>query len=276
LDQCIEDDGYSHPENLDSESKKKLNDAMEELAELSNPYEPNSFTPKPYMQRKVAYEILSWQKFINEKTYTVAEINDFNNLATKVYNESVSKGDPKLFSDFIRYNARFTVNPEYITMVFGKDADPDTLDSNLYKAKLMKSAIQALVRPDASFPVIINGKPILTRNLQRYENNMDFWMSCKILDEEIEANRPKRDKAFFETIKKYFKFEKLPYLDASNQVIDKTTGQPTNDLNKALSFFEHIVEKYTNIAESDGYIPGVVDNTGRLISFTGTHDEIKD
>lgn len=268
LDQCIGDDGFSHPENLDDTSKRNLDDALEELKELSNPFEPNGVDYKPEEQRKIAFEILSWQKFINEQTYSVADLQKFTDLANKVYNKAVAANNKKLWEDFIKYNARYSVNPHYITFVFGNFKDTPTINAELYKAQLQKSALQALVRTK-------DGDPILTRDLQQFVNDIEFWKKCKENDEIIEHLREKRDKAFVDRLNYYFKFNPIPYRDASGQMIDKHTGQPTTDEDKAIKYVDYIIDVYTQRAIRDGYIDGITDGNGNLIPFRGTDDEIR-
>jgi hypothetical protein len=216
LDLCMDDeDGMSHPEDLSPEDKKKLDDAYEELNNVSNPFNDDG-SYKDLEDRKVAFEIRSWQKFINERTYNQGDLDAFFDAATKARNKSIAENNPKLYSDFLKYNATYTVNPAFLRLVFG-DSVEDDINSILYKAKILKASLQSLVRDKSN-------RPILTRDLEKFTTNIGFWLSCKSMDEVIEQTREKKDIAFAKKIKDNFDFLYIKKTNQYGQMIDRNTG----------------------------------------------------
>lgn len=267
LDLCIRPDGSSHPEDLSREDKKKLDDAYDELSALSSPYNEDG-TDKDREGRRMAYEILSWEKFINERTYSQANVAEFDVILQQVYNDAVAKNDMQLYYDFMKYNTTYEINPAFIRQVLGNDVDPD-IKARLYRAKMKRSALRALVKNKDT-------RPILTRDLEKFTGNMNFWLQCKEVDEMIEATRTKKDIDFALRFADNFSMDLIPYIDPSGRMLDKVTRQPTNNVEKALSFVQYLTEYYTNLAMQNGYIDGVVDDTGNLIQFTGSQQDIMD
>jgi hypothetical protein len=66
LDLCTDSKtGFSYPEKLSIQDKKKLDDWYKELDDLSNPYNEDG-TPKQDEDRQTAFEIRAWQKWLGE------------------------------------------------------------------------------------------------------------------------------------------------------------------------------------------------------------------
>ena len=53
------------------------------------------------------------------------------------------------------------------------------------------------------------------KNLTKYDNNIDFYVSCKEVDEYINEARTKQDKDAVELYNQYFQTQDQPYFDAA-------------------------------------------------------------
>lgn len=272
LDLCTDSNtGFSHPENLSSDDKKKLDQWYSELDNLSNPYNEDG-TPKMDDQRQMAFEIRAWQKWIGEKLSSNINYKAFEEEVDRITQEAQDKNNPRLISDFFKYNSQFGINPDFIEQTIGQFPSAEDTDQAVIHAKLIKRSLQNLVK-------IQNG---YTRDLQKMENNPSFWLDCKHIDQIIEDGRTSQSVEFAKTFEENFIHSEILYrdehgfaIDAFGQQVDPKDEHLHNDL---LTYREYLINSYANLAITNPShtIPGLNDENGNPIVFNGTADQVKD
>lgn len=124
---------------------------------------------------KMAFEVRAWRKWIGSHTDSRHLQAQFNTELNQAYQDSVQKGDPSIYYDFLRFNASVGINPDYIEQTVG-DLKSTREDGDLsLRGKLMKASLQDMVKSQLQY----------TRNLKEKENDPLFWLKCKSADQAI-------------------------------------------------------------------------------------------
>lgn len=276
LDKCTDEDGFVIIENLDKKDLQKYDAARRELENLSNPFEEDG-SIKSDEDLQMAMEIKSWQSFINNGTDVSTDYY--------LYNEELAKiTDPVKRANFIKYNSRYSINPEYLKLM--PTLDRTSEDYDVIKARYIKSMLQNCVMYDHA--------TTLEKDLGKYENynaKSFFWKQCKENDQII-ADGSQADKDFVEEFGQNFKSVQQVYRDKVGNAyhIDGTVATQAevdayykeNDSNvraqfRMMTWFDYMINKYVNEAQTKGVIANVVDPNGNLIDFTNMNpDAIRD
>ena len=260
------DTGISHPEKLDPEDQQILDDLYEQLDDLACPFEKDNINiRKEEEDYKIALEIKAWQKYINKENTKNINWKEFNK------EREIAKSENNEYN-FLKYNASWGINEDLIDKVFGKfkDAD-DTVGSVL--AGMLKQGLNSLVKVQNT----------IYKNLSKYDNNIDFYLSCKEADEYIDEHRNKQDKEAVELYNEYFQTKEQPYFDMAgnryfrgkneNDEYVKIPASVNADYDALLTHFDYMVAKYTDIARNQGFIEGVANDDGSIVDFTNMTDQ---
>jgi hypothetical protein len=95
--------------------------------------------------------------------------------------QSVNTGNPRLYNDFVKYNSRIGINPDFIKQTIGDMRSGKTDTDTSFRGKLLRASLQGMV----------SNPHIFGRELQKMANNPLFWLHCKASDQAIEdANDP--------------------------------------------------------------------------------------
>lgn len=271
LDMCTDPEtGFSYPERLFPEDKKKLDDWKYELDKLSNPYNEDE-TNKVDEDRQMAFEILAWQKFIGDALESNVDFESFEKEYNKILEEAKNTNNPNLIYDFFKYNSRFGIHPDFIKQTLGAFSYTESLDPISIHSKLLKRALQNLIKTSTGY----------TRDLQKMENNPSFWLDCKHTDQYIENGKIKQNKDFADMLNQNFEFQEILYRDANGFAIDsngnKVDPKDEKTHNDLLTYQQYLINKYTSLAITSPTrtIPGLNDENGNPIIFNGNSEEIK-
>ena len=271
LDKCTDQKtGLSYPERLNDQDKKSLDAWRDALDKLSNPYNED-LTPKTDGELQMAFEIRAWQKWLGEKLQTTVDLDEYTNELTKLEDEARITGNWKLVQDFIKYNSRIGINPDFLNQTIGKFTKSHPQNQDVIHAQYLKQVLQSMVKTAKDY----------TRDLSLMENKPEFWLRCKKIDQIIEDGKSPSSADFVKELTDNFSFDQILYRDAYGRAID-STGNPVkpedegvhNDL---LTYQQYLINKYTNDALNSPTrtILGLVDNNGNPIVFNGTADQVE-
>lgn len=270
LNLCSDDDGFAHPEKLDSVDKQKLDYWYQQEHDLSNPYNEDG-TPKTGEERQIALEISAWQTWIGKQLEKDINWGKFIDEHNRVEAEAISTNNITLLLDFFKYNSSLQIHPDFLNQTLGSLTHIDSSDPRSILAHYLRKSIQGLVKSPKGY----------TRDLSRMENKPSFWASCKELDQLIEDTRVTQSREYADMFSQNFKFEDILYRDANGFAIDAFGNQvqPQDESNHRdlVTFMQYMVNKYTALAmaSSNRTIPGVFDDNGNLIVFNGTIQDVQ-
>ena len=265
--------GLVYPERLSSDDQLSLDRWKDRLDKFTSIFNDDG-SYKIGEDLKMAYEVRAWQKWIGEHNDSDVLQDDFNAELNFIKQESIRTNNPKLYNDFIKYNSRIGINPDFIKQTVGdmKSGKTDT-DTSL-RGKLLRASLQGMVSNPRMFG----------RELKKMENNPLFWLQCKASDQAIEdANDPDNksgwDKDKVEAFQENFYQRDLLYVDEYGFFIDEN-GNKINpndpsvksleDAGKLLTFRSWLINKYTDEAFRTGQVNGLIDeSTGQHIDFSG-------
>lgn len=264
LNKCKDKDtGFSYPERLTNpEDQRKLDMWNHQLEQLSNAYNEDG-TIKTDEDRQMAFELKAWQKWIGSKMESDIDYDGYMSERNKIEQECVNTGDYTPLQLFIKYNSSVGINPNLINIVFHKQQDVSPESHDVTYARLIRGMLKSTVKGSGLEP-----------DLKRMLNNIQFWIDCKNTDQVIEDGGEKQsDVANFSD---YFSMQPVLYKDEYGYYLDENLNQ-TQDESEAISFYQYIVDHYTQIARNDGQIIGLNDDNGNIIDFSQYTDEaIKD
>lgn len=267
LDLCIGKDGYSHPENLSPEEQQKLDEYRQRLDDLRNPYtDTGEF--KPEEEKRIAFEIRAWERWLSQQLSSEVDLEGFQQAEQEIKQKSIQENNPKLYTDFIKYNATFGINPNFIDQTIGMFEKVPENSIPLVKARILKAANESLLKTTKG----------MTRDFRRMENNIQFWLKCKEIDQIIEDNKVKQSKDFADAYSRNFYNKMLYYQDINGNYFD-IFGHQINDPDNSnstyptMTWFNYIVNKYVDLAKNTGTIPGLLDANGNPANFSGYTDE---
>lgn len=273
--------GLVYPEKLSDEDKRQLDQWTSKLEKFTNPFnEDGSY--KMGEDLKMAYEVRAWQKYIGQFNDSKHLQDQFNAELTEAYQKSISENNPRIYQDFLRFNASVGINPDFIEQTVGsmKSMRSDT-DLSL-RGKLMRAALQDQVKMQLSYQ----------RDLGSKKNNPLFWLRCKQSDQAIEDSKDPNNKSGWDKDKvKQFKDNfydrEILYIDPITRMYIDENGNQVNpnspdakmleDAGKLLTFRQYLINEYTNEALQNGYVEGLIDeSTGLPLDFSGlTAQEIR-
>lgn len=273
--------GLVYPERLSDEDKRQLDQWTSKLEKFTNPFnEDGSY--KMGEDLKMAYEVRAWQKYIGQFNDSKHLQDQFNAELTEAYQKSISENNPRIYQDFLRFNASVGINPDFIEQTVGsmKSMRSDT-DLSL-RGKLMRAALQDQVKMQLSYQ----------RDLGSKKNNPLFWLRCKQSDQAIEDSKDPNNKSGWDKDKvKQFKDNfydrEILYIDPITRMYIDENGNQVNpnspdakmleDAGKLLTFRQYLINEYTNEAMQNGYVEGLIDeSTGLPLDFSGlTAQEIR-
>ena len=267
---CSDDDGFSHPEELDDVDKQKLDYWYDQMQDLSNPYNDDG-TPKTGDERRMALEITAWQTWIGSQLEKNIDWDKFNNAYNEIVAKANSTNNRRLIFDFFKYNSQLQIHPDFLKQTLGSLTHVDSTSPEFILSNYLRRSIQSLVKSDKQY----------TRDLEKMENKPSFWIECKKLDQTIEDTRLTQSKEYAAMFENSFKFVDILYRDANGFAIDSFGNQvqPQDERNHRdlLTFMQYLVNKYTAVAlaRPDRTIPGFVDETGNHIVFNGSQQDVK-
>lgn len=265
LNKCQDQNtGLVYPERLEDEDKDQLDMWISKLDKFTNLFnEDGSY--KDGEDLKMAYEVRAWQRWIGSNTNREHLQDQFNTELTNAYQRSISEGNPKIYKDFLRFNASSGINPDYIKQTVGSlnSGKPDT-DLSL-RGKLMRSSLQDQVKMQLSYG----------RRLWEKRNDPLFWLKCRQADQYIDdAAYPKTkgswDQETYKKFKENFYDRELLYVDDKGFYVDENGNSVNpNDPNaksleeagKLLTFREWLINEYTNEALTTGQVAGLIDES---------------
>lgn len=273
LNKCQDpNNGLVYPEKLSKDDKLQLDRWTAKMDKFTSIFNDDG-SYKSGEDLKMAFEVRAWRKWIGSHTDSRHLQAQFNTELNQAYQDSVQKGDPSIYYDFLRFNASVGINPDYIEQTVG-DLKSTREDGDLsLRGKLMKASLQDMVKSQLQY----------TRNLKEKENDPLFWLRCKSADQAIQDGKEEgaggwsKDKV--EAFQDNFYDRDILYVDDNNFYIDENGNQINpNDPNakvleeagKLLTFRQYLINKYTNEAMTNGHVAGLIDeSTGALIDFTG-------
>ena len=265
--------GLVYPERLSSDDQLSLDkwkDRLDKFTSIFN--EDGSY--KIGEDLKMAYEVRAWQKWLGQHNNSEVMQDDFNRERIQIQQESINTNNPRLLNDFLKYNSRVGINPDYIKQSIG-DMRSGKMDTDTsFRGKLLRASLQGMV----------NNPKIFCRELHKMINNPLFWLHCKSSDQAIEdANDPDNtsgwDKDKVEAFQKDFYQKDILYVDEYGFYIDEN-GNKVNpndpstkgleDAGKLLTFRQYLINRYTDEALRTGQVLGLIDeSTGTPIDFSG-------
>ena len=272
LDKCTDKDGFVRIEELSQKDLQKYDLARKELENLSNPFNEDG-SLKSLEALQMAMEIKSWQNFINEDVDTITAFNEYEAELQKIT-------DPIKRANFIKYNSKYSINPDYLKNMPKQSRQGETYE--VVKARYIKSMLQNCVMYDHS--------TTLERDLGQYENygvNSQFWQNCKEVDQMI-SDGSQTDKSFMEEFEKYFKSVPQVYRDKRGIAyhLDGTVAtdaeiqayyRENDNIVRAnyglLTWYDYMINTYIQKAKTDGIVNGMFDDNGQLIDFSNKSDE---
>lgn len=271
LDLCTDKiTGLHHPENLSDENKKKLDLWKHELDKLSDVFDEDGWL-KTDEDLQMAEEIRAWESWIGEKMVTQTDLDLFlqerAEIETRVQNGEIP---PKILTDFDRYNATFGINQDFINQTIGQFDNPKGEPSDVVEARMRRRCIADMVKLPFNK---------LDRDMSNFEDKKQLWVYQKLYDQTVEDGRVTRSKDMAEEFDKNFFMKDVLYRDENGYAVD-TQGnivQPQDESSRRdlLTFYEYMVQKYTDEALSNGTIAGLVDLQGNVYHFSGSRDEIE-
>lgn len=271
LDKCTDKDGFVRVEELSQKDLQKYDLARKELENLSNPFNEDG-SLKSLEALQMAMEIKSWQNFINKDVDTITAFNEYEAELQKIT-------DPIKRANFIKYNSKYSINPDYLKNMPKQSRQGETYE--VVKARYIKSMLQSCVMYDHS--------TTLERDLGQYENygvNNEFWQNCKEVDQMI-SDGSQTDKSFMEEFEKYFKSVPQVYRDKRGIAyhLDGTVAtdaeiqayyRENDNIVRAnyglLTWYDYMINTYIQKAKTDGIVNGMFDDNGQLIDFSNKSD----
>lgn len=271
LDKCTDEDGFVRVEELSQKDLQKYDLARKELENLSNPFNEDG-SLKSLEALQMAMEIKSWQNFINQYVDITTAFDEYEAELQKIT-------DPVKRANFIKYNSKYSINPDYLKKMPKRIRQGETY--NVVKARYIKSMLQNCVMYDHS--------TTLERNLGQYENygvNNQFWQNCKEVDQML-SDGSQMDEQFMKEFGKYFKSVPQVYRDKQGRAYHLDGTVATNDEIQAyykendnivranyglLTWYDYMVNTYIQKAKTDGIVNGMFDDNGQLIDFSNKSD----
>ena len=255
LNKCKDKEtGFSYPERLtDPEDQRKLDMWNHQLEQLSNAYNEDG-TIKTDEDRQIAFELKAWQKWIGSQINSDIDYDSYVSERKKIEEECNKTGDFTPLQLFVKYNATIGINPNLINMIFrdAEDINPESHD--VIYARLIRGMLKSAVKGDGLEP-----------DLRRMMNNIQFWIDCKNTDQIIEDGGEHNTETH--DFSDYFYMHPIPYRDEQGYYLNEDLEQTVNE-DEAISFYQYMVDHYTQIAQNDGYIPGLNDDEGNPIDFS--------
>lgn len=255
LNKCKDKEtGFSYPERLtDPEDQRKLDMWNHQLEQLSNAYNEDG-TIKTDEDRQIAFELKAWQKWIGNQISSDIDYDSYKSERKKIEEECNKTGDFTPLQLFVKYNATIGINPNLINMIFkdAEDINPESHD--VIYARLIRGMLKSAVKGDGLEP-----------DLRRMMNNIQFWIDCKNTDQIIEDGGEHNTETH--DFSDYFYMHSIPYRDEQGYYLNEDLEQTVNE-DEAISFYQYMVDHYTQIAQNDGYIAGLNDDEGNPIDFS--------
>ena len=235
LDKCTDaNTGLSYPERLNDQDKASLDAWRASLDDLSNPFN-DDMTPKSDDERQIAFEIRAWQKWIGEKMTTEVDLDAYTDELTRLTTEASQTGDYKPVWDFVKYNSRMGINPDFIEQTIGGFVKSHPTDQLAIHAQYLKQALQSMVKTQRGY----------TRDLAKMENRPEFWLNCKRMDQLIEDGRSSADPDFAKALDENFSFDQIIYRDAYGKAVDANgnTVEPADEHlhNDLLTYQQYLI-----------------------------------
>lgn len=275
LDKCTDEYGFVRVEELNQKDLQKYDLAKKELENLSNPFNEDG-SLKSLEALQMAMEIKSWQNFINKDVDTITAFNEYEAELQKIT-------DPVKRANFIKYNSKYSINPDYLKNMPKQSRQGETYE--VVKARYIKSMLQNCVMYDHS--------TTLERDLGQYENydvNNQFWQNCKEVDQMI-SDGSQTDGSFMEEFEKYFKSVPQVYRDkrgiayhldgtkATEAEIASYYKENDNIVRanyRLLTWYDYMVNTYIQKAKTERFVNGIYNDDGQLIDFSNkSEDDIK-
>ena len=279
LQKCIDrSTGIPHPERLSATDRVKLKMWQDAKKDLENPYTASG-APKVDEEFTMALEIAAWNKWVASKTNSSLDYDLYEKELQSVQNEANRTGNQQLVSDFINFNTELKIHPDYLPKLkFFKRWG----NSNWMKYTAVLDQISRLIKiPNYPWSV----------DLSIVKNNIFFLIDAKNADAALNANinkpdyvggKPSKDtlKALAEEYEDKISEHLAPYIDPSGRMWTKS-GQPYNpsihSQNDLLTWFDYLLEHFTNVAINSGTIPGIVDRLGNPVPCRSmTKQQIRD
>ena len=255
LNKCKDKEtGFSYPERLtDPEDQRKLDMWKHQLEQLSNAYNEDG-TIKTDEDRQIAFELKAWQKWIGSQINSDIDYDSYMSERKKIEEECNKTGDFTPLQLFVKYNSTIGINPNLINMIFqdAEDINPESHD--VIYARLIRGMLKSAVKGDGLEP-----------DLRRMMNNIQFWIDCKNTDQIIEDGGEHNTETH--DFSDYFYMHPVPYRDEQGYYLNEDLEQTVNE-DEAISFYQYMVDHYTQIAQNDGYIAGLNDDEGNPIDFS--------
>lgn len=274
LNKCQDEKtGMVYPENLSYDDQLALDRWKERMDKFTSLFELDG-SYKTGEDLKMAYEVRAWQKFSGEYVNTTVYQDSFNKELAEAKQRSITENNPRIYSDFVRYNSHVGINPDYISQTVGDFKSLSDETDISFRGKLVRASLLSMVSNPMSFG----------RELNKMANSPLFWLRCKMADQAIEDARDPDNKSGWskDKVDAYntsFYQKDILYVDEYGFYIDEN-GNKVNpnspdankleEAGKLLTFRSYLINKYTDEALQSGQVTGLIDeNTGAPIDFSG-------
>ena len=275
LQSCADEEtGLAHPERLSPEDKLKLDEWYDRLDDIQNPYNADG-TVKPREEMQMAFELRAWQRWIGERTETHINQKAFDEELEKVKEQARVNNNDRLVTDFLRYNTRVDIHPDYFAQTIGRFSEAKMEDVDVVHARLVRASLQNLLKSRWN-PV--TKKQLYTKEIGLMQNKASFFSVYKEQDQIIADGRTKSDKDYFEAFNNAFRNIPIIYVDEYGEARTKSGAVAdinTTDPRELMTWYEYLKQYYIKEAKRTGTLPGYYDDAGNQKPVTGTDDEIE-
>ena len=95
---------------------------------------------------QMAFELRAWQRWIGERTETHINQKAFDEELEKVKEQARVNNNDRLVTDFLRYNTRVDIHPDYFAQTIGRFSEAKMEDVDVVHARLVRASLQNLLK----------------------------------------------------------------------------------------------------------------------------------
>ena len=275
LDKCYDEtDGFSHPERLQESDQISLDYYQDQLDQLSDQFDQDGNLKSPE-QVQMAQEIQAWQAYIQQHIGIQINRDAFEDKVLELQKkilEAKNSGDKdaldkanKDLSNFYKYNAKYSIAPEYFELAFAGKQDNSTKISQIYRQ--IRRSMQKLTRDRTG---------ALTMDLSRFQNNPEYFLLSRSYDQMISdsefAEKSQTDDPDDFDFNEWFESMPVYYRNGRGEYVNANTGQTMIAASReAKAFKAHLLELWSTriLYSNTKTMNGLFDKNGQLMDFSG-------